>query len=148
MKPRQSSGFTLLEMLVVIMIIALVTTIAGVNMRNRANGDLQTIGRTLVSDLRYVRSRALIGSTDTTLTIDVAKGMYFSDPAAISRTLPEKISVVLTIDEQDISGTQGKIYFYPDGSSSGGNISLKTANNELHVITTWLNGHVALKNKL
>lgn len=135
-------------MLVVIMVIALVTTIAGVNMRNRANGDLQTIGRTLVSDLRYVRSRALIGSTDTALTIDVSKGIYFSDQTSIKRTLPEKISIVITIDEQDITGSQGKIVFYPDGSSSGGNISLKTANNELHVVTTWLNGHVSLKNKL
>ena len=138
-------GFTLLEMLVVIMIIAFMTTIVGINLRSKQSTDLDSIGRTLLADLRYVRSRALVGSADTAITVDVSDKNYFSQDAKISRSIPQEVSIVITVDEKDIAGTRGKIVFYPDGSSSGGKIKFIKDGRELEVITTWLNGYVTMR---
>lgn len=144
MQPYQTKGFTLLEMLIVIMIIALVTTLVGVNLGGKQRTDLDSVGRTLIADLRYVRSKAMVGSTDTAITIDVSGRRYFSQDTTISRSFPLEMSVVITVDEKDIDGSKGRIVFYPDGSSSGGKIKLTKDNRELEVVTTWLNGYVSM----
>ena len=144
MKQFQEKGFTLLEMLIVIMIIALMTTIAGVNFRGKQGGDLESVGRTLIADLRYVRSKALTGSTDTAIIVDVSEGNYFTQDSTIYRSLPQEMSVAIQVDELNIAGTRGSIVFYPDGSSSGGKIKLTKDGRELEVVTTWLNGYVTM----
>ncbi len=144
MQAYRKNGFTLLEMLVVITIIALMTTIVGLNMRGKQGADLDSVGRTLVADLRYVRSKALVGSADSALTFDVASRKYFSRDATIDRSLPQEISIAVTVDERDIGGTKGRIVFYPDGSSSGGKIRLIKNGRQLEVVTTWLNGYVSI----
>lgn len=144
MQAYRKNGFTLLEMLVVITIIALMTTIVGLNMRGKQGTDLDSVGRTLVADLRYVRSKALVGSADSALTFDVASRKYFSRDATIDRSLPQEISIAVTVDERDIGGTRGRIVFYPDGSSSGGKIRLIKNGRQLEVVTTWLNGYVSI----
>ena len=145
MQAYRKNGFTLLEMLVVIMIIALMTTIVGLNLRGKQGTDLDSVGRTLVADLRYVRSKALVGSADSAITVDVAGRKYFSQDAAIGRSLPQDISIAITADEHDISGTRGSIVFYPDGSSSGGKIRLIKNGRQLEVVTSWLNGYVSMR---
>jgi len=144
MRTYRKNGFTLLEMLVVITIIALMTTIVGLNMRGKQGADLDSVGRTLVADLRYVRSKALSGSADSAVTFDVASRKYFSRDAAIDRSLAQDISIAVIVDERDIGGTRGRIVFYPDGSSSGGKIRLIKNGRQLEVVTTWLNGYVSI----
>ncbi len=145
MRTSQKNGFTLLEVLVVIMIIAIMTAITGLNLRGKQGADLDSIGKTLVADLRYVRSKALVGSADSALTFDVASRKYFSLDASIDRSLPQEISIAITVDEHDIGGTRGRIVFYPDGSSSGGKIRLIKNGRQLEVVTTWLNGYVSMR---
>ena len=145
MQSYQIKGFTLLEMIIVIMIIAFMTTIVGVNLHGKQSSDLESLGRTLIADLRYVRSKALVGSADTAITVDVAGKNYFSQNTAISRSIPQDVSIILTVDEKNIAGTRGKIVFYPDGSSSGGKIKFTKNGRELEVITTWLNGYVTMR---
>ena len=145
MRTSPKKGFTLLEVLVVIMIIAIMTAITGVYFRGKQGTDLDSIGRILVADLRYVRSKALVGSADSALTFDVASRKYFSRDATIDRSLPQEISIAVTVDEHDIDGTRGRIVFYPDGSSSGGKIRLSKNGRQLEVVTSWLNGYVTLR---
>jgi len=145
MRQHHTKGFTLLELLVVIMIVAFMTTIVGVNLRGNQGANLESVGRTLIADLRYVRSKAMIDSADTAITIDVSGRNYFSQDSRINRSLPQGMSVVITVDENDITGTKGRIVFYPDGSSSGGKIKLIKDGRELEVVTTWLNGYVTMR---
>jgi prepilin-type N-terminal cleavage/methylation domain-containing protein len=108
MRRSSNNGFTLLELLIVITILAFMTTLVGVNLHGRERTDLESVARTLLTDLRYVRSRA-------------------------------------TVDERDIAGSRARIVFYPDGSSSGGEIHLSNNGRELEVATSWLNGYVTLR---
>ena len=142
---RLAKGFTIVEMLVVIMIIALMTTIVGVNLRAKDRTNLDSVARILMADLRYVRSMALVGSADTEIIVDVAGKHYFSSDAKINKHFPQGMTVAVTVDEKSVVETGGKIIFYPDGSSSGGKIKLSKGNRELEVITAWLNGNVVVR---
>jgi general secretion pathway protein H len=144
MRPAANNGFTLLELLVVITLLALTSTLVGVNFGgDRAN--LESIARTLVTDLRYVRSQAMVGNTDTALVVDLDNGAYYSGAARIERPLPASVSVELTVDVRDTDGKRGSIVFYPDGSSSGGKVRLSRNGRSLQITTAWLNGYVTLE---
>ena len=144
MRLAANNGFTLLELLVVIIILALTSTLVGINLGgDRAN--LESIARTLVTYLRYVRSKAMVGNTDTALVVDLDNGAYYSRAARIDRPLPASISVELTVDVRDTDGKRGSIVFYPDGSSSGGKLRLSRNGRSLQITTAWLNGYVTLE---
>ena len=144
MRPTGNKGFTLLELLVVVTILALASTLVGVNFGgDRAS--LESIGRTLVTDLRYVRSRAMVGNADTALVVDPGDGIYYSRAAAVERALPQSIALELTVDLRDTDARQGRIVFYPDGSSSGGIVRLSRNGRSVEVTTAWLNGYVSVQ---
>ena len=144
MRARPLQGFTLLELLVVVTILALASTLVGVNFGgDRAS--LESIARTLVTDLRYVRSRAMVSNADTALVVDLARGAYSSRAAKIDRQLPESVELELTIDRRDSDGERGRIVFYPDGSSSGGKVRLTRNGRSLDITTAWLNGYVSIR---
>ena len=144
MRARPARGFTLLELLVVVTILALASTLVGVNLAGD-RGDLESIARTLVTDLRYVRSRAMVGNVDTALVVDLSRGAYFSRAAKIERQLPESVALELTVDRRDTDGERGRIVFYPDGSSSGGKVRLTRNGRSLDISTAWLNGYVTMR---
>jgi general secretion pathway protein H len=144
MQRTANNGFTLLELLVVITILALVSTLVGINFGgDRVN--LDSIARTLVTDLRYVRSKAMVGNADAALVVDPAGGAYYSRVAKIDRPLPDSIQVELTVDVRDTDGKRGRIVFYPDGSSNGGKVRLSRNGRALEITTAWLNGYVAVR---
>ena len=137
-------GFTLLELLVVVTILAFASALVGVNLGgDRAS--LDSIARTLVTDLRYVRSRAMVGNADTALTLDLTRNVYYSRAANIDRPLPDSVALELTVDQRDTGDRRGRIVFYPDGSSSGGEVRLTRNGRSLEITTAWLNGYVTIR---
>jgi len=144
MRVRPVRGFTLLELLVVVTILALASTLVGVNLAgDRRN--LDSIARTLVTDLRYVRSRAMVGNVDTVLVVDLSRSAYYSRAAKIERELPQSVALELTVDRRDTADRRGRIVFYPDGSSNGGKLRLTRNGRSLDITTAWLNGYVSLR---
>ena len=144
MRRSANNGFTLLELLVVITILALVSTLVGVNFGGE-RASLDSVARTLVTDLRYVRSKAMVGNTDTALVVDPDSGAYYSSAARIERPLPDSVSVEMTVDVRDTDGRRGRIEFYPDGSSSGGEVRLSRNGRSLLITAAWLNGYVTIR---
>ena len=144
MRARPVQGVTLLELLVVVTILALMSALVGINFGGD-RGNLDSIARTLVTDLRYLRSRAMVGNVDTALTVDLSRNVYYSRAVNIDRPLPESVALELTVDRRDTDGKRGRIVFYPDGSSSGGKMRLTRNGRSLEITTAWLNGYVSMR---
>jgi general secretion pathway protein H len=87
----------------------------------------------------------MVGNADTALTLDLTRNVYYSRAANIERPLPDSVALELTVDVRDTDGKRGTILFYPDGSSSGGEVRLTRNGRALEITTAWLNGYVTIR---
>lgn len=143
---RRAHGFTLIELLVVLALIALVVTITAISMtQGLAGAKVRSAGRDLVAALRYTRGQAIVTQSEQVLELDVEKRVYIA-PKRKPVTLPGDMELrLLTARQEQTSETSGKIRFYPDGSSTGGNIKLVDGRRAWDVEIAWLTGEVALR---
>jgi general secretion pathway protein H len=146
--PHCYKGFTLVELLIVLVIMVLGVSLIGSNIssgNDRAN--LKAASRDLKSALRYARGQALITQNEMTVSLDLATNHYkIKSPYQKSYQLPQSIEITLRTAQTDIkSDQQGSIRFFPDGSSTGGNISLSQGKIKIDITINWLTGHVEIK---
>ncbi len=142
---RRCRGFSLIELLVVLAVMGLAMALF-VGYRapwSRALG-LQGTAAELASGLRLARSQAIADNHPVAFALDVASHRYRigGDPP---RPLPPKMSIaLLTINGEKSSATSGDIRFNPDGSSSGGRITLADGSRRVAVGVDWLTGRVSV----
>ena len=139
---RRSSGFTLLELAVVLLILGLVYAMAGPMLGNGSVGlDVKAASRQLAAGLRRARSVAVTEHTEAVLTLDV-DGRTFSvsrDPKVYA--LPKKLVYALVTAESEVTQDKiGGIRFFPDGSSTGGRITVSAGDLRQEVDVDWVTG--------
>ena len=105
----------------------------------------QATARELITGLRTTRNLAIVSQKETTLNLDVEKRLYRIDSKDTQLELPESTELILTTARSEqITGSEGRIRFFPDGSSTGGRISL-SANNQHYVLdVNWLTGQISI----
>jgi general secretion pathway protein H len=143
----RSRGFTLLEVIAVLVIGAIAYAILlGVPMRGASVADLKAASRTLAAGLRQAQSMALATRRDATLTLDLeAREFEVSGADAGARSLPKGIELKLYTAQQEVaSESKGSIRFYPDGSSTGGRITVASGERKFLVDVDWLTGRVSI----
>jgi general secretion pathway protein H len=141
-------GFTLVELLIVLVIMVLGVSLIGPNISSGSDrANLKAASRDLKSALRYARGQALITQTEITVTLDLATNHYkINSPYQKSYQLAQSIEITLRTAQTDIENDQqGRIRFFPDGSSTGGNIRLSQGEMKIEVTINWLTGHVEIK---
>lgn len=76
---RQSRGYTLIELTVVVLIVGLMLTLAVPRVRDTLlNDDLKAATRQLIGAARELRNTAILDQTDLLLQIDLTEGTYWS----------------------------------------------------------------------
>ncbi|WP_255420371.1 MULTISPECIES: GspH/FimT family pseudopilin [Oleiagrimonas] len=140
-----ASGFTLLEMLVVIILISIAATVVAISVtRGLTSARIRSASADLAAALRYTRAQAIVHGKQETLTVDVAQHIYQA-PGRPKVELPKGMALALTSAVEDrIDQHRGRIRFFPDGSSTGGRITLSHGQREWHVNVAWLTGSVAV----
>lgn len=140
-------GFTLVEILVVV-VIALAVTAVSVPLFSGTIKRVQLRGAAteLAASLRYARSRAITSSQETALRVDLTERRYAivgsSEPAA---RLDKAYDLKLTTgDFAGLGEDEGEVRFFPDGSSSGGEIKLTLGGKGYAVRVEWLTGRIAI----
>jgi general secretion pathway protein H len=130
MPPRgDQAGFTLIEMIVVIVIIALTASLVLVRQPWHSAGlDTQVTLRALTSGLRLARSRAI--AEDREVPVVTQPGSFAVDGGAPWMLPPG----------QALSPSQ--VIFAPDGGSSGTTILLAAGAQRIAVSVNWLTGRV------
>jgi general secretion pathway protein H len=136
-----ASGFTLLEMLVVIAIIAIGTTIAMPALMRPSDRLLleQTLAE-IRSALRATRSAAIATNRAQVLTIDTKERSFASAVVSNSHFSPKIEAQIKVAEPERISSSRGGIRFFPDGSSTGGEVTLSVNARQAMLCVHWLTG--------
>lgn len=142
---HRASGFTLIEILVVISLVAGLTVILMMSMSGGMDGlRLRAEAKTIASELRRARSTAI--STGTVQTFRIvpetrawsgAKGRT----GEIRKPLQVSFTGVRQVQERD---GEGVILFFEDGASTGGRVQLRQERAVWNVDVAWLTGEVSL----
>ena len=137
------AGFTLIEMLAVLTILALTTTLVAPLVSGGSEGArLQMAASDLASAFRLTRSAAITRNREMSLMIDVNK-RTFSSPVVSQRAFAPDIDAKLTFAAGLGSGTaDGGFRFFPDGSSTGGDVTLTLRGTQTKLCVDWLTGVV------
>jgi len=141
-----ASGFTLLELLVVMMLAVLITSLVpplistvmpGVRLRAAADD--------VATTLREARVQALRAGSATDVVFSLDDAGYRGADGAVHR-LAERVRLTASgaagLDGADRQGLAFTVRFYPDGSSSGGSIDLAAEQSRYRVAVSWLLGRV------
>ena len=146
--PISQSGFTILEVIVVLVLGAILYSIVlAVPMRGASSSDLKAAARALASGLRQAQSTAMATRRDAVLSLDLEAREYAMPGEAAARRLPEGIDLKLYTAQSEVASAQkGGIRFYPDGSSTGGRITVSSGERSFRVDVDWLTGRVTIEN--
>lgn len=138
-------GFTMIEMIVVVVMIGIIASVVAFSFTQSLSGArIQAASRDLVAALRYTRGQAIVKGEQKVLTLDLEHNTYQA-PGKSSKELPKDMKLRLTTAQQElVSDTSGGIRFFPDGSSTGGNIAVVLGEREWRINVGWLTGEVTL----
>lgn len=129
-------GFTLIEMIVVLVVLGLVGSI--VLSRGPLRSpilDLRAGARVMAAAMRGARAQAVDADHDVTFTIDADHRDYGVRGGA-RRPLPAGL---------ELAGKPEPVVFHPDGSASGGAVTLAENGRQLVIRVDWLTGAVTLR---
>jgi general secretion pathway protein H len=133
MKARASAGFTVIEVLVVLAVLALVLGLVMTHGPVRSQRlELDAAARRVVGALRLARSRAIAEERAVVFALD--SGGYRLD-----RDVPTTWSA-------DVSSEGNRrVVFTPDGGSSGARIVLRDGERAVAVGVDWLTGRAVVR---
>jgi len=148
MKRGQARGFTLVEVMVVMVIIALIMALVGTSMaRSVSSAEARASTRKMVASLRYTRARAIIDKKEQVFHVDIDNRSYQA-PGRKQVNLPEGVDVTITTARSEVtSESVAGIRFFPDGGSTGGHIELTVNEREYRINVAWLTGETKLERK-
>ena len=139
-------GFSLVELLAVLALIGLIMGLVGGSIvRNLDSIKTRRAGKDVVTALRYTRGQAIITREQQWLEINIEKMTYLA-PGKEAVVLPEGVEISVKTALSDIlDESTGRIRFFPDGSSTGGRISLMAGHREWLISVAWLTGEITLE---
>ena len=139
-----NAGFTLIELLVVLTVLALVLAVAPPLLLNATDSaHFKSAQRRLISGLRYARSEAVNLQQEVTVRINVKQGTIQVAGRQKALSIPDDVVITLvTAQQEQLSEHEGTIRFYPDGSSTGGQVRFSRGEQTSSVDVNWLTGQV------
>lgn len=142
---RAARGFTLVEILAVVALIALAMTLVAVTIGDGLSGArVKAASRDLIAALRYTRGQAIVKRESQALAIDV-DGRRYRAPGKKWVDLPGKMDIELETARSEMEDESiGRIRFFPDGASTGGNVELSLGEAVWRIEINWLTGEVVL----
>jgi general secretion pathway protein H len=137
------AGFTLIEVVAVMLIIALVASLAVTMMPNTGRGGLKALTLEAAALLRRERLGAVLTGRDRQVSLDGERRVLVGD-GGDALAIPRDVAVdILGIDAL-WSGRQAVVRFTPDGASTGAVLKLSRENAEYEIRVNWYTGGVAI----
>ena len=142
----RQQGFTLMEVLVTLVIGVLLVALAPPLLSSMGGStDLRGAARQLAAGLRNARNDAITRQHEAILTLDLAGHRFAVSGDARQVALPDSVALHLyTAQSELLDGEKGGIRFFPDGSSTGGAITVSGPKLAYRINVDWLTGAVAI----
>ena len=143
MRGQSTAGFTLLEMLVVLAIIAAASVLAMAAFGDGLRGArLQAAAKEVAAQLRFTRAVAIASGVPQDFVID-PRARAWRAPNGRHGRLPDTGELVFT-GARDLGPTagEGAVRFFPDGAATGGRVRLAANGGGWDVDIAWLTGEV------
>ena len=140
---KQKSGFTLIEVLAVMLIIALVTSLVAVMTPGTGRAKLKALTLEIAALLRRERLGAILTGRDRQVSLDGERRILIGDGGNVIAVPPDVVVDVLGANEL-WSGRLAVVRFHPYGASSGAVLKLSREGAEYEVRVNWYTGGVAI----
>lgn len=136
--PHLAAGFSLIELIVALAILAMASSVALIGLSGGSGTKLAPFVAQLMSDLKQARTRAILSSRPVAVLLDSRSRSYRLD-ASPPVKLPAEIAIRIRSTDNDVAS---RLEFYPDGSSSGGTLTVTLGKASVVLDVEWLTGAV------
>lgn len=145
--PRPArGGFTLLETLLALAVVGLVLAVAVPALVVPPGAGLRAAADLVATGLRQARVTAVREQRPVALLFDVEARALRVEGRRRVRRLPSEIDLALYTAQGELYDPRlGGIRFYPDGSSTGGRVTLTRQGLHTHVDVEWLTGRIRVR---
>lgn len=146
MKLRSSNGFSLLELLTVLAIVTLIISLTVPNLSNTYNRyQLKSLSRDVAGALQKTRLKAISSGEKQSWLVSLDSDEYWHGNESHKIPLPNSVMIeVTTAAGEVVSSKLAAISFFPDGTSTGGQVRLERDEGIFYVQVDWLLGTVKI----
>jgi general secretion pathway protein H len=134
---KNEEGFTLAELLMVLAILSLVIVTVWPNLARTDRSDMALAQGKILVALRAAQAKAIGQNRDTSVEIDVAERFVNTE------ALPKSVALKVTFGGESASQSLAVFKFFPDGTSTGGEVELRGPNETRLITVNWLTGNAA-----
>jgi general secretion pathway protein H len=140
----REAGFTLIEMVAVMLIIAIVAALAVAVVPGSGRAQLKAAALETAALLRRERLGAIMTGRERAVSLDAERRILVGDGGAVV-AIPRDVALdVIGVDEL-WSGRRAVARFHPDGASSGARLRLSREGVAYEIRINWYTGGVAIE---
>lgn len=145
-RPSQAQGFTLIELIVVLVIVIIGFAAISIGISSgHDTAEIKAAARDVLSALRFARGEALMAHEETTVDFDLENNTYTVSHRDKVYDIPEEVSLTVVTAQSELTGQgMGSIRFFADGSSTGGRVTLERETAKWQIDINWLTGAAEL----
>ena len=139
---RNTTGFTLIEMLVVLSIVALALALVVPAVSKSMVVSVHDVARDVQISLRQARAKAVSSQQTTVFWVDTQQHTYVNHKDKV-KSFPATIDMRVKVASTEVTGSRAGVRFFPDGSATGGQLAISDAGAAVSVDIDWLTGRVS-----
>ena len=144
MPMRAQRGFTLIEIIAVMVLLSIVVGLVAMSFsRSMSGAKVEAASRDLVAALRYTRGQAIVHGQQAALDIDLQHNTYQAPGKTIVQLPKDMRMQLVTAEIEQTGAASGRIRFFADGASTGGHITVFMGQRRWQINVSWLTGQVS-----